>query len=804
MNKFIAGILLTISLVATTQSIKAQTKKTIAIGVVADGDWPGMQRFIKTLRNETRRLLQSQYKVSLAPSNMLYSQWQPKTIQQNIRQMLKRPDIDVVIGIGPLTSHILASNGACPKPVIATTIINPQLQKLPLSTQNTSGVNNLTYLVSPYVPKRDLEVFHNLYPFKKVGILLSEEIMQAMPFVKTYFEQKTKEIGTNYQLISTGTKAQAVLNKLDKNKDLDAIYLGAIFRMSDKETQKLIAGINAKRLPSFSLLGGSDVAKGVLAGIAPPSNHQRISRRVALNIQRILAGENPANFSVHMSFKENLVINMATVRAIDFYPTWNQLSEATLLHEEKQNIQRRLSLKQVAKEAIQANLELKVANQQVNSGLNNVHQAQSNLHPQLELSATGRMIDKDRAASSFGNQPEYAGIGSLTFTQVLVSPQARGNISIQRSLQQSRQHQRQQTRLDIILQATQGYLNMLQAKSLERIQKDNLRLTRRNLELARTRKAVGYSGPSDLYRWESQIALSKKDLIDAQSRLKLAAMNLNQLLNRPVNEAFTPQEIDLNNASLVIANPEIFKYIDNPRKFSILGDFLVDEGIANLPEIKQIDAAIAAQKRLRMVNKKQFFTPTIALQAGADYLFYRGGEGVGAPAISIPGPNGPVNLSDNFSSPDKINWQVGLKASLPLLTGGKRQANWQKTNIEILKLETQKQQLILKLKQRIMSTLMLSRAAYSSIQLTQAAEKAASKNFDLVQDAYSKGVVSVIQLIDAQNAAIKAGQFSANAVYEFIIRLLSLERATGYYYFMATAEQQNDYFKRLETYFQGK
>lgn len=802
MNKFIAGILLVISLMATTESIKAQTKKTVTIGVVADGDWSGMQRFIQTLRSETQMLLQSQYKISLSPSNILYSQWKPQTIRQNIQQMLKRPGIDVVIGIGPLTSHLLASNGAYPKPVIATTIINPQLQKLPLSSKNTSGVNNLTYLVSPYVPKRDLEVFHNLYPFKKVGILLSEEIMQAMPFVKTYFEQKTKDIGASYQLISTGTKAQTALNKL--GKDLDAIYLGAVFRMSDEETQKLIAGVNAKKLPSFSLLGSSDVAKGVLAGIAPPSNHQRISRRVALSIQRSLAGENPANFSVNMSFKENLVINMATVRAIDFYPTWNQLSEATLLHEEKQNIQRQLSLKQVAKEAVQANLELKVANQQVNSGLNNVHQAQSNLRPQLELSATGRMIDKDRAASSFGNQPEYAGIGSLTFTQVLVSPQARGNVGIQRSLQQSRQHQRQQTRLDIILQATQGYLNVLQAKSLERIQKDNLRLTRRNLELARTRKAVGYSGPSDLYRWESQIALSKKDLIDAQSRLKLAAINLNQLLNRPINEAFVPQEIDLNNTSLVIANPEIFKYIDNPRKFSILGDFLTEEGIANLPNIKQIDAAIAAQKRLRMINKKQFFTPTIALQAGADYLFYRGGEGVGAPAISIPSPNGPVNLSDNFSSPDKINWQVGLKASLPLLTGGKRQANWQKTNIEILKLETQKQQLILKLKQRIMSTLALTRAAYSSIQLTQAAEKAASKNFDLVQDAYSKGVVSVIQLIDAQNAAIKAGQFSANAVYEFIIRLLSLERATGHYYFMATAEQQNDYFKRLETYFQGK
>lgn len=801
MNKLLICLLLTLGVLVAPLGLQAQNKKKLTIGIVTDGSWAGTQHFIKALRNETTILLKNEYEVLFDPKYTLNSQWTARSIQKNIDQLLANTAVDMVVGIGPVTSQLLAHKGSYTKPVIATTVINPELQKLPLTKENTSGVKNFTYLVSPYVPKRDLEVFHKLYPFKKVGILLYEEMLHAMPFVKEYFEQKTQLMGVQFELIPTGVKASSTLAKI--GKDIDAVYIGAVFRMPENEMQQLIKGINTRKMPSFALLGKKDVENGVMAGIAPPSNMKRVSRRVALNIQRSLSGENPADFSVNVSFKENLVINMATVRTIDFYPTWSQLSEAELLNEDKQNIARKVNLQQVAKEAIAANLELKVAEQTVASGMTNIRSAQSNLRPQVEVSASGRVIDKDRAAASFGNQPEYAGIGSISITQVLISPKARGNVAVQRTIQQSREHQRQQTKLDIILQATQNYLNILRAKSLENIQKDNLRLTRRNLELARTRKAVGYSGPSDLYRWESQIALTKKDLIDAQTQLRLSAISLNQLLNRPINEEFVAEGIDLDNSSLIIANPQIFNYIDNPKKYGILGDFLVEEGIRNLPEIKQLDAAIAAQKSMRLITRRQYYTPTVALQAGADYLFYRGGEGVGAPSIVIPSPSGNVNLSDNFSSPDKINWQVGIKASLPLLSGGQRNADLQKTNIEILKLEAQKQDITLKLKQRIMASLALTRAAYSSIQLTEAAEKAAKKNFKLVQDAYSKGVVSIIQLIDAQNATIKSEQFSSNAIYEFIIHLITLERATGNYYFMSDAEQQNDYFKRLDTYFKG-
>jgi len=105
------------------------------------------------------------------------------------------------------------------------------------------------------------------------------------------------------------------------------------------------------------------------------------------------------------------------------------------------------------------------------------------------------------------------------------------------------------------------------------------------------------------------------------------------------------------------------------------------------------------------------------------------------------------------------------------------------------------------IEQQVRSELENVRASYRNINLTQDAETAAVKNFELVQDAYSKGAVTITQLLDAQNAAISSQLNSANAVYIFLTDLLNMERATGAYYMLMTDEQRTDYVNKLETFF---
>ena len=100
--------------------------------------------------------------------------------------------------------------------------------------------------------------------------------------------------------------------------------------------------------------------------------------------------------------------------------------------------------------------------------------------------------------------------GTASLSQVIYADPAWANLSIQKNLQTAREQEREAVRFDITLEAAASYLNVLRAKAVERIEKENLNLTRSNLELAKVRQSVGISGPAEVYRWEAAIANSAR------------------------------------------------------------------------------------------------------------------------------------------------------------------------------------------------------------------------------------------------------------------------------------------------------
>jgi len=92
-------------------------------------------------------------------------------------------------------------------------------------------------------------------------------------------------------------------------------------------------------------------------------------------------------------------------------------------------------------------------------------------------------------------------------------------------------------------------------------------------------------------------------------------------------------------------------------------------------------------------------------------------------------------------------------------------------------------------------------ASYAGIEQSQKAAEAANKSLDLVTDAYSQGVVSIIELIDAQNAALTASLSAANAVFDFLIDFFEVERSVGQFSFFRTSEEQAQFNQSLKAYF---
>ncbi len=751
------------------------------IGVVTDCDSEIDRQFVNRILAEAR-ILVDDYLLVVEDEHYLVGDCSVETAKANLDQLLSNPEVDMILGVDVIASHLIAKNGPYDKPVIGNAVINTQAQDIPITANGTSGVDNMTYLELPLSPRRDLEIFNQLVGFEKVAIIIDGSVFTGIPELKVYLENGINEQGLAYEFISAEETANATLAKLT---DHDAVYLLPSNTLTDAEFQQLINGINEKGLKSFSIMGRLDVNRGVLAGVAPASNIDLFTRRTGLNIQRIINNENPKKFGVKINLKEELVLNMATARTIDFSPGWDLLSEAVLLNQDDLDIDRSISIFNAIEEGLSENLTLDIARKDVEIASKEVTIAQSNLLPELTANASHTTVDSDLASVSNGQSPENQGAGNLAFNQLIYAESAVANRSIQQYLYKAEQANLESQTLDIILDVSRTYLQLMQTKTLEKIQRQNLEVTRKNLELARIGVSIGQSGPSDLYRWQGEIANGKSDLLNATAQRKQAEIALNQILNRPIDEVFGTQEIDLQDSRYIINNPNIDRFINNPRDYKKFSDFMVARALAQSPDLVSLAQNVKAIERSLLLNKRNQYIPNVSLSANYNQELYRGGAGT----------------EFAFGEPNNWNWNIGVGASLPIFQGGRRKALVQQSQVQVLQIGTQRTNLERLIEQQVRSQMEQLRASYTNINLAKEAEEAVVKNFELVQDAYSQGSVLITQLLDAQNAAISAQLNSANVVYQFLIELLSMERATGTYYMLLSVDQRSNFETELANYF---
>jgi len=375
-----------------------------------------------------------------------------------------------------------------------------------------------------------------------------------------------------------------------------------------------------------------------------------------------------------------------------------------------------------------------------------VRKARSALFPQLALVGKGLLIDDDRAEASFGSQAERSLTGGLVLEQSLYSEPRRATYRVEQEQQLARLQEQRQLRLDIAQSAATGYLNVLRSKTLQSIRTNNLRLTRSNLALARRRQEIGFSGPAEVYRWESQLAQDRKELIQATTRRSLAEMALNRVLQRPAEEPFATAEATLDDPDILAFDGRLAAYLATPAAFARYRDFMVREGFAEVPELQRIDRAIAEGQRLKLAAQRSFWVPDLTLRADIGQRLAEGGAGTDSPFSGA--------LPFEIPQANDTDWSVGLNLTLPLFSGGGRRAELQQANAALDRLHTERRALADRIEQRIRSALQLARSSHTSIGLARQGAAAAGKNLELVTDAYARGLVSIIELIDAQNAAL--------------------------------------------------
>jgi outer membrane protein TolC len=762
----------------------------VTLGVLVDGESERSMTFLDMLRSEIDTLSKSQYDLRILEDTLIIADWTRAGVEIGLGRLLSDPQVDVVLAIGAIAADVAARRAVYPKPLITPLAIDAQVQSFPFDPDTGgSGANNFTYVNILNPTNRDIRTFLEIHQFSKLAVILQPALAEAMPELPESVLAQLEELDVEVIQVPARSTAEETVAAIPD--EAEAVYVLPLMRFTLDDIGVLAEGLKRRRLPSFSMFGISEVEGGLLAGMRTRDFWPRLARRTALSVQRVLLGEDPATIPVSFAENPRLVINMRTARAVDVFPTWLAMSGAELLHEEETEGIQKMRLIDAVMWAEDANLDLAAFDRQVAAGRQVVEEAKGQVRPLVTAGASGIVIDDDRAAASFGSQAEQSFGASLGLDQIIYSEPAFANVTVQKRLQQSLEGQRETLRLDVIQEAATAYLVVLRTQGLYEIQKENLRVTRRNHELAQIRQRVGAAGASEVYRWESAIATAERETVTIREAVNVSKVNLNRVLNRPLNTKFVPEDVNHLSPVFMTGDPRTWQYIYSPRGYEVFVEFMVELGLENSTELESLEAAIAAAQRGTRAARRQLYIPDFFLSAELGEVLSK--SGAGSEPIELPIPI-------QFPRVDDTTWSVGLFGALQLYAGGANRAASRRAQEEQFQLQVERDAVANLVEQRTRSAVLVAGASYYAIELSQAAAQAALKSLDLVTDSYVTGAVSITELLDAQNAALRASESASNAVYDFLIDLMEVERAISDFSFFQTQEERDAFYRSVHDY----
>ncbi|MEO1713812.1 MAG: TolC family protein, partial [Bacteroidota bacterium] len=508
-------------------------QQSFSVAIISDATEDELHRFEDNIQEEIEALMGSRYTLTFTE---IYTGGDLGRITSEINRVYTAQEADVLIGAGILTNLVLSNLPEYPLPTLASILLTEE----ETGGEDRSGVPNFTYVNSPFDIEAGIKALEEICRCENLVVLINEDL---------------QTIGLRPENLFASSEGSISWLTLDENlsrtvpkiaEGVEAVYILSPLSGYPIEDIKLFFDqLNERKLPSFALIDTPMLELGGYAAFATSDNLQKIPRRVALNTEKISEGQDPKDFAVSIeSFSSQLVINMETANKMGKYPNWTVLDDALLVNVNKPYTSRVVNLKSVIAEGIQNNLGYQIEAKQTEINRKEVALARSNYLPSLEVESTGFFLDQNTINSSFGTRGEFNWTAGASFSQLILSEPALANIAIQKLLLESQKQVQKQSELDVILEVAQRYFTYQQAETLVELQNNNIKAINQNLAIAKDKEEVGYSGATDVYRWQTELDLAKTDLYNANAQLKAVGFQLNESLNRPIDEEFAIEGSD--------------------------------------------------------------------------------------------------------------------------------------------------------------------------------------------------------------------------------------------------------------------
>jgi outer membrane protein TolC len=754
--------------------------REVRVGILIDG--PSAREGIspEALEHAATTVYGDGLTLTISRQARLNGNWSVSTLNAALDRLEADPQVDVIVTLGFAASHLIAHRPRLPKPTIAVSVLDPVLQTFPMRG-GTSGRHNFTYVTTFSRVDDQVATFHRIIGFAHLAVLADPLALQTVPEFQTKATALQASTGATIVLLPTHTVTDA-LAQLPPGTD--AVYVTPLMRLSGDDVQALADQLAQRKLPTFSLLGRSEVEQGLLLSTSSDTERtERLARRVALNIQRIVDGDDAANIEVGFPSEQRLVINLHTAHLIGFSPHWDDLTDAVQLAAEELRERPPISLLQALDASIRNNPTLRATQLGADIVADQTLIARSALLPSVTGDLSRTQIDSSHANPLL--LPQHTTAAGVRAQLSLYRDGDWAGWSVSQHLATAATERVRQELLDTLQQTATSYFSLLRAKSVESVRRQNVENTRQNLETARAREAVGLSTRSDYLRWLAQMASARQDLLGAEADGRQAAVELGRLIHDDSSEPVVVAEAEIDEPLKWIASSRTQKYLDTPANWRVFREFILSQARDYAPEVKRADELIAGQQREVTSARRAFFIPDLVAVGLASNEFGRSGAGSERAALT----------------PNNTGWFVGIQATIPIFSGGALEAKLSESRHQLRQLDAQRDATVDAVDARARTVLARIPSSYPAIALSQEAAAAAHENYVKVADAYARGVVSITDLISAQDASLNAGLSQAQATFTFLIDFADTLRVSNSFDVLLDPQTREPWYNAVDAWF---
>ncbi len=322
---------------------------------------------------------------------------------------------------------------------------------------------------------------------------------------------------------------------------------------------------------------------------------------------------------------------------------------------------------------------------------------------------------------------------------------------------------------NVVTRVRNGYYTLLLSQEQTRLLENSVRRVKESLKDTRALNKAGLSSDYDVLRLEVELANLEPNLLRAMNQVQADRRNLALELNHSSGSALevagSLAEIDLSNlGNNSPANREVLQYAGIQMDDALpTTDELVSLAFANRSDLRQLELT----ERLRhteMRVEQVAYLPTISL--------------FGSYAVNAQ-QNGRPNFFGTGINDRATSSLAGVRVSLPVFQGFKRDARIDQKRAALRQAETQSELAIDQARTQIQTLAdgvaeSRQRAEAQAFGVTQA-----QRGFVIAGAQYREGLGSQLELTDSEEA-LRQSEFNyAQAVYDFLVARAMLDEAVG-------------------------